>query len=110
MHREVQGVGACLTSARSPYDAQRRSTQVIITVPPVLLLFTNHPIVDRYDLSSLRLLGIGAAPVSPEMIAACKQRFAKRGWSVNIGQGYGLTETCAFVLLPPSPCPTARLD
>ena len=33
------------------------------------------------------------------MIAACKKRFAKRGWSASIGQGYGLTETCAFSFL-----------
>ena len=66
-----------------------------MTVPPVLLMFTNSPIVDKYDLSSLRVMVVGAAPVSPEMMLACKARFAKRGWDVHIAQGYGMTEFCA---------------
>ena len=71
-------------------------------MPPVLLLLTSHPIVDRYDLSSLRMLGVSATPVSPEMTTACKQRFARRVWSVNIGQSYALTEICAcFFPVPP---------
>ena len=61
-------------------------------VPPVLLLATNSPLVDKYDLSSLRVMGVGAAPVSPPMILACQKRFAKRGQYVSIGQGYGMTE------------------
>ena len=61
----------------------------------MLLFLTNHPLVDKYDLSSLRMLGVGAAPVSAELVHACRARFAKRGWHLNVGQGYGMTEICA---------------
>ncbi|EKM61768.1 uncharacterized protein PHACADRAFT_204921 [Phanerochaete carnosa HHB-10118-sp] len=71
---------------------EKYRVSTIITAPPVLLLLTNHPLVDKYDLSSLRRLGIGAAPVSAEMMLACKARFARRGWHLEVGQGYGMTE------------------
>ena len=44
------------------------------------------------DLSSLRRLAVGAAPVSPAMMNACKARFAAKGWQVSVAQGYGMTE------------------
>lgn len=66
----------------------------------MLLLLTNHPLVDKYDLSSLRRLGVGAAPVSAEMMLACKARFARRGWHLEVSQGYGMTELSAsFIFL-----------
>lgn len=78
------------------WDAQHETPQIIITAPPVLLFFTNHPLVDKYDLSSLRRLGVGAAPVSAEMMLKCKARFARRGWYLEVGQGYGMTELSTF--------------
>ena len=57
-------------------------------VPPILLALTKHPIVDKYDLSSLRALFSGAAPLSEELASACEGRLG-----VAVRQGYGLTET-----------------
>jgi 4-coumarate--CoA ligase len=57
-------------------------------VPPVVLLLGKHPIVDKYDLSSLRMLNSGAAPLTRELVDAVYNRL-----KVPIKQGYGLSET-----------------
>ncbi|MCJ1319423.1 hypothetical protein MMC15_004759 [Xylographa vitiligo] len=57
-------------------------------VPPVVLLLGKHPIVDSYDLSSLRMLNSGAAPLTKELVDTVYQRL-----KVPIKQGYGLSET-----------------
>ncbi|OJD09730.1 hypothetical protein AJ78_08958 [Emergomyces pasteurianus Ep9510] len=57
-------------------------------VPPVVVLLAKHPIVDKYDLSSLRLLNSGAAPLSRELVETMYARI-----KTGIKQGYGLSET-----------------
>ncbi|MGO9899865.1 MAG: AMP-binding protein [Solirubrobacteraceae bacterium] len=57
-------------------------------VPPIVLALTKHPLVDEFDLSSLRFVGSGAAPLSAELELACAERL-----SCRVAQGYGLTET-----------------
>lgn len=37
------------------------------TVPPVALFLAKHPLVDKYNLSSLDIVTIGAAPLSKEV-------------------------------------------
>ncbi|EKM50352.1 uncharacterized protein PHACADRAFT_104699, partial [Phanerochaete carnosa HHB-10118-sp] len=69
---------------------ERYKVSMVITLPPVLLALTTSPLVDKYDLSSLRVMTVGAAPVSPEMILACRRRFAKKGWQATIGEAYGM--------------------
>ena len=57
-------------------------------VPPVVLLLSKHPVVDKYSLSSLRMMSSGAAPLSQELVEAVYARIG-----VGIKQGYGLSET-----------------
>lgn len=57
-------------------------------VPPVVLLLGKHPVVDKYDLSSLRLMNSGAAPLTQELVDAVYARI-----KTGIKQGYGLSET-----------------
>lgn len=57
-------------------------------VPPMVLLLCKHPVVDKYDLSSLRMTNSGAAPLTRELVEAC---FKRKG--VRVKQGYGLSET-----------------
>jgi acyl-CoA synthetase (AMP-forming)/AMP-acid ligase II len=59
-----------------------------LVVPPIVLALTKHPMVDEFDLSSLRLVGSGAAPLSAELELACAERLG-----CHVAQGYGLTET-----------------
>ncbi|KAJ5776911.1 hypothetical protein N7520_000157 [Penicillium odoratum] len=57
-------------------------------VPPVVLLLGKHPVVDKYDLSSLRMMNSGAAPLTQELVESVYSRI-----KVGIKQGYGLSET-----------------
>jgi acyl-CoA synthetase (AMP-forming)/AMP-acid ligase II len=57
-------------------------------VPPIVLALTKHPLVDRFDLSALRFVLSGAAPLGAELEEACGRRLG-----CVVGQGYGLTET-----------------
>jgi acyl-CoA synthetase (AMP-forming)/AMP-acid ligase II len=61
---------------------------IAYVVPPIVLALVKHPMVDEFDLSSLDLVGCGAAPLSAELEVACGERLGCR-----MAQGYGLTET-----------------
>lgn len=56
-------------------------------VPPIILGLAKHPLVDQYDVSSLRGIISGAAPLSGELEQACSQRL-----NCLVSQGYGMTE------------------
>lgn len=66
---------------------QDHSITVAYLVPPIVLALAKHPMVDDYDLSSLRLILSGAAPLSGELAAEARQRL-----NVAVVQGYGMTE------------------
>ncbi|KAL4871932.1 hypothetical protein BDV12DRAFT_163387 [Aspergillus spectabilis] len=57
-------------------------------VPPVVLLLGKHPIVGKYNLSSIRMMNSGAAPLTQELVEAVYNRL-----KIGIKQGYGLSET-----------------
>ncbi|EON66726.1 hypothetical protein W97_05972 [Coniosporium apollinis CBS 100218] len=57
-------------------------------VPPVVLLLSKHPIVAKYDLSSVRMMNSGAAPLTRELVEALHARL-----KIPVKQGYGLSET-----------------
>ena len=56
--------------------------------PPVVLHLAKSPIVDEYDLSSLRMITSGAAPLTKELIYAVHDRLG-----TEVKQAYGLSET-----------------
>jgi 4-coumarate--CoA ligase len=60
----------------------------LFLVPPVVLAFAKHPLVAEHDLSSLRLIISGAAPLGAELTAACADRLG-----CVVAQGYGMTES-----------------
>ena len=57
-------------------------------VPPIVLTMMKHPDVEKYDLSNLKTLFSGAAPLGESASRACTERFG-----CIIKQGYGMTET-----------------
>ena len=57
-------------------------------VPPIVLALAKHPLVDQFDVSSLKFMLSGAAPLSADLEIACGERLGCR-----MQQGYGLTET-----------------
>ena len=76
-----------------------RITQTVV-VPPIVHALAKHPAVDQYDLSSLRWLGCGAAPLGAERQLACAQRIG-----CPVGQGYGMTEATACIAVWPTGTP-----
>jgi len=56
-------------------------------VPPIVLQLAKNPIVDNYDLSSLRMASSGAAPLTRELV---EQFYARL--KVPVKQGYGMSE------------------
>jgi long-subunit acyl-CoA synthetase (AMP-forming) len=61
------------------------------------VFLTKAKIVDEYDLSSVRIIRCGAAPLSEEIEALV----AKRLGMSSVSQGYGLTETTFAVISAP---------
>jgi len=57
-------------------------------VPPIVLALAKHPMVDKFDLSNLRHIMSGAAPLSGDLAEECAARIDSL-----VVQGYGLTET-----------------
>ncbi|UZJ57492.1 hypothetical protein CBS101457_006812 [Exobasidium rhododendri] len=58
-------------------------------VPPICVLLAKHPLIEKYDLSSLKQVLVGAAPLS----AALGDEVENRLKGLKITQGYGLSET-----------------
>ena len=56
--------------------------------PPVFDRPTREETVDQYDLSSVRMITSGAAPLTTELVDAVHERL-----NVKINQAYGLGET-----------------
>lgn len=65
----------------------------LLLVPPMVVLFCKHPAVQKYNLSSVRAVSSGAAPLSPEIIAVLATRLP----GATISQGFGMTETAVLV-------------
>ncbi|KIH43347.1 hypothetical protein ANCDUO_26650, partial [Ancylostoma duodenale] len=59
------------------------------------------PLLDSYDLSSLALIGSGAAPLSQSVVDRLNQRLP----DVRVVQGYGMTETSVASHIPTLSCP-----
>ncbi|NWF54251.1 MAG: AMP-binding protein [Syntrophaceae bacterium] len=60
---------------------------LIFGVQPALLAFLNVPNLERFDLSSLRYIWIGAAPLVPAIARTIQEKFR-----VPIARHYGLSE------------------
>jgi len=60
----------------------------LYVAPPIVLALAKHPLVTRYDLSSLKYVVSAAAPLDARLAAACSQRLGLP----PVGQAYGMTE------------------
>ncbi|HEX4789514.1 MAG TPA: AMP-binding protein [Actinospica sp.] len=66
--------------------ARHRVTFAFIA-PPIAVALAKHPLVDQYDLSDLRVVFSGAAPLDGELGRALADRLG-----VTVVQGYGMSE------------------
>jgi 4-coumarate--CoA ligase len=69
---------------------------VVFMVPPLMVFLAKNEIVDKYNLSSLRFILSGAAPLSKELENAVKDRL--KNPRLVVKQGYGMTEFTVGVL------------
>ncbi|KAJ1428454.1 AMP-dependent synthetase/ligase [Sesbania bispinosa] len=57
-------------------------------VPPIVLAIAKSPDLHKYDLSSIRVLKSGGAPLGKELEDTLRAKFP----NAKLGQGYGMTE------------------
>jgi 4-coumarate--CoA ligase len=66
---------------------QQHHLTLAFVAPPMVVALAKHPAVDSYDLSALRWINSGAAPLSAELAIECGNRLG-----CEVVQGYGMTE------------------
>ena len=66
-------------------------------VPPIIIGMINHPEIEKYDLSNLKVIFSGAAPLGRELTEQCRERLR-----CQVRQGYGMTETSPAITIPPA--------
>nr|BBN23611.1 luciferase [Drilaster kumejimensis] len=71
--------------------------QSALLVPTLFSFFAKSTLVDKYDLSNLKEIASGGAPLAKEVGEAVAKRFKLPG----VRQGYGLTETTSAVIITP---------
>ncbi|KAH9478626.1 4-coumarate--CoA ligase 2 [Psilocybe cubensis] len=79
------------------HSIDRHKITTLILVPPQLLLLVKEPIVKNYDLSHIKVILSGAAPLPAEVY----DQLIKLVPHAHICQGYGSTETAGGVSMPP---------
>nr|ASV46316.1 4-coumarate-coA ligase [Lilium regale] len=57
-------------------------------VPPIVVELAKSPVIDDYDLSSIRVVMSGAAPMGKEL----EEKLNAKIPNAKLGQGYGMTE------------------
>ncbi|KAI5481402.1 phenylacetyl-CoA ligase [Pseudohyphozyma bogoriensis] len=78
-------------------SVQKYKATIALIVPPIALGLAKHPIVDKYDLTTLKFFMSGAAPLSAELQGMLEKRL--KG-NTKVVQGFGMTETTSIGLLP----------
>ncbi|KAF8967926.1 AMP binding protein [Flammula alnicola] len=86
-------------------NVEKYKVTIALVVPPVLVVLSRHPAVEQHDLSTLRILISGAAPLgaalSKQVIDRLQPQLKGNG-PLKILQGYGLTETSPTThIVPP---------
>jgi acyl-CoA synthetase (AMP-forming)/AMP-acid ligase II len=66
-------------------------------VPPIALALAKHPLVEKFDLSALKMINSGAAPMGAALEVALGERLG-----CLAKQGYGMTETSPVTHFTPS--------
>ncbi|EFQ26604.1 AMP-binding enzyme [Colletotrichum graminicola] len=80
---------------------QRFKINCLAVVPPIIIQVIRNPeLCKKYDLTCVRFVYTGAAPLGAETVEDLKKQYPK--W--HVGQGYGMTETSTVV------CTTSEID
>ncbi|KAL3684845.1 hypothetical protein R1sor_002867 [Riccia sorocarpa] len=65
----------------------------IPAVPPIIVALAKQPIVEKFDLSSLKVIGCGGASLPKCVLEEFRARFS----GIKFSQGYGMTETASVI-------------
>ena len=76
---------------------QKHRATVLNGVPTLFSALINHPLVDQFDLRSLKLCGCGGAPLPVELA----RQFEARTGAI-LYEAYGLTETSTMIHCNPT--------
>ncbi|XP_072987581.1 4-coumarate--CoA ligase 2-like [Typha latifolia] len=77
---------------------EKYKVTVAAVVPPLVLALAKNPVVEKYDLGSIRIVLSGAAPLGKELEEALKNRVPQ----AVFGQGYGMTEAGPVLSMCPA--------
>ncbi|KAK8089437.1 hypothetical protein PG997_004398 [Apiospora hydei] len=81
-------------------NVQRFRITSLNCVPPIVVALAKHPLVRKYDLSSIESIGSGAAPLSGDVADEVTKLWPPG--SFEIRQGWGMTEvTCTAMSWDP---------
>lgn len=67
---------------------QEHKITFIYVAPPVIVRLSRDKMVDQYDLSSVKMITSGAAPLTRELVDSVHKRL-----NLKVNQAYGLSET-----------------
>src|SRR5262245_5666965 len=73
----------------------------LYVVPPIVVALARQPVVADYDLSTVKTVVCGAAPLGEDVARACAERLDCR-----VKQIYGMSETGAPLCQPDNPAPS----
>lgn len=76
---------------------QKYRVTILPIVPPIVVGLVKHPAVAQFDLSSVRLVFSGAAPLGEEVARALSKKLG-----CPVVQGYGMTEASPVTHLSPT--------
>jgi acyl-CoA synthetase (AMP-forming)/AMP-acid ligase II len=75
---------------------QQHKVETAYLVPPIILALAKHPIVAKYNLSSLKVITSGAAPLGSDTQQLCAKRL-----NCKVLQGWGMTELSPLATYTP---------
>lgn len=75
---------------------EKHKVTLTMWVPTMLVMLTNHPAAEKYNVSTLKKIWYGSSPITPSLLAQCYKIF-----NAQFYQWYGQTETGMISILQP---------
>ena len=81
------------------HGIERHSCTRAHIVPPIILGLAKEPVVDKYDMSSFKVIMSAAAPLSADVASQCAKRLG-----CIVKQGWGMSELSPLGTVTPDDC------
>lgn len=75
-------------------SAEKHKVTRLSAIPTVLTALLNHPDLEKYDLSSIRMISYSTCPMPPELILRAREKF-----HCEFQESYGMTEMSSIVTI-----------